>query len=279
MGIFTRTHIKAAMTSLDDFFWFAFFGGLGVAMTTGPLGCFVVWRRMAYFGDSLAHSALIGVALGLALSIDTTFGVLIACIAVAVTITLLQDQQRLATDTLLGILAHSSLAIGLVAVSFLDNVRIDLMAYLFGDILAINGTDLVWVYGGGTVALAGLAYIWRPLLALSIHADIAHAEGVPVRATRLAFTLLLAIVIAIAMKIVGVLLIVSMLIIPAATARRFAQSPEQMAVLAAISGAIAVGGGLTASLHWNTPSGPSIVTAAFVLFLLANLVGLIFKRV
>jgi zinc transport system permease protein len=279
MGIFTRTHIKAAMTSLDDFFWFALFGGLGVAMTTGPLGCFVVWRRMAYFGDSLAHSALIGVALGLALSIDTTFGVLIACIAVAVTITLLQDQQRLATDTLLGILAHSSLAIGLVAVSFLDNVRIDLMAYLFGDILAINGTDLVWVYGGGTVALAGLAYIWRPLLALSIHADIAHAEGVPVRATRLAFTLLLAIVIAIAMKIVGVLLIVSMLIIPAATARRFAQSPEQMAVLAAISGAIAVGGGLTASLHWNTPSGPSIVTAAFVLFLLANLVGLIFKRV
>jgi len=279
MGIFTRTHIKAAMTSLDDFFWFALFGGLGVAMTTGPLGCFVVWRRMAYFGDSLAHSALIGVALGLALSIDTTFGVLIACIAVAVTITLLQDQQRLATDTLLGILAHSSLAIGLVAVSFLDNVRIDLMAYLFGDILAINWTDLVWVYGGGTVALAGLSYIWRPLLALSIHADIAHAEGVPVRATRLAFTLLLAIVIAIAMKIVGVLLIVSMLIIPAATARRFAQSPEQMAVLAAISGAIAVGGGLTASLHWNTPSGPSIVTAAFVLFLLANLVGLIFKRV
>ena len=267
------------MTSLDDFFWFALFGGLGVAMTTGPLGCFVVWRRMAYFGDSLAHSALIGVALGLALSIDTTLGVLIACIAVAVAITLLQDQQRLATDTLLGILAHSSLAIGLVAVSFLDNVRIDLMAYLFGDILAINGTDLVWVYGGGTVALAGLAYIWRPLLALSIHADIAHAEGVPVRATRLAFTLLLAIVIAIAMKIVGVLLIVSMLIIPAATARRFAQSPEQMAVLAAISGAIAVGGGLTASLHWNTPSGPSIVTAAFVLFLLANLVGLIFKRV
>ena len=279
MGIFTRTHIKAAMTSLDDFFWFALFGGLGVAITTGPLGCFVVWRRMAYFGDSLAHSALIGVALGLALSIETTFGVLIACIAVAVAITLLQDQIRLATDTLLGILAHSSLAIGLVAVSFLDNVRIDLMAYLFGDILAINGTDLVWVYGGGTIALAGLAYIWRPLLALSIHADIAHAEGVPVRATRLAFTLLLAIVIAIAMKIVGVLLIVSMLIIPAATARRFAQSPEQMAVLAAISGAIAVGGGLTASLHWNTPSGPSIVTAAFVLFLLANVVGLTFKRV
>lgn len=279
MGIFTRTHIKAAMTSLDDFFWFALFGGLGVAITTGPLGCFVVWRRMAYFGDSLAHSALIGVALGLALSIETTFGVLIACIAAAVAITLLQDQKRLATDTLLGILAHSSLAIGLVAVSFLDNVRIDLMAYLFGDILAINGTDLVWVYGGGTIALAGLAYIWRPLLALSIHADIAHAEGVPVRATRLAFTLLLAIVIAIAMKIVGVLLIVSMLIIPAATARRFAQSPEQMAVLAAISGAIAVGGGLTASLHWNTPSGPSIVTAAFVLFLLANVVGLTFKRV
>jgi zinc transport system permease protein len=266
------------MMFLDDFFWFALLGGVGVAMTAGPLGCFVVWRRMAYFGDSLAHSALVGVALGLALSIDTTLGVLIACVAVAVAITLLQDQQRLATDTLLGILAHSSLAIGLVTISFLDNVRVDLMAYLFGDILAIDVIDLAWVYGGGGAVLLGLAYIWRPLLALSIHADIAHAEGVPVRATRLAFTLLLAIVIAIAMKIVGVLLIVSMLIIPAATARRFAKSPEQMAVLAAITGALAVGGGLTASLHWNTPAGPSIVTAAFTLFLLTNVAGLICKR-
>lgn len=266
------------MMYLDDFFWFALLGGVGVAITAGPLGCFVVWRRMAYFGDSLAHSALIGVALGLALSIDPTLGVLIGCVAFAVVITLLQDQQRLATDTLLGILAHSSLALGLVAVSFLDDVRIDLMAYLFGDILAIDATDLAWVYGGGAVALTGLAFIWRPLLALSVHADIARAEGVPVRAVRLAFTLLLAIVIAIAMKIVGVLLIVSMLIIPAATARRFAKSPEQMAILAAIVGAAAVAIGLTASLQWNTPSGPSIVSAAFALFLLANAAGLAFRR-
>ncbi|MBT5108882.1 MAG: iron chelate uptake ABC transporter family permease subunit [Rhodospirillaceae bacterium] len=266
------------MIHLDDFFWFALLGGVGVAITAGPLGCFVVWRRMAYFGDSLAHSALIGVALGLALSIDTTLGVLIGCVAFAVIITLLQDQNRLATDTLLGILAHSSLALGLVAVSFQDNVRIDLMAYLFGDILAIDVTDLAWVYGGGTVALLGLAYIWRPLLALSVHADIARAEGIPVRAVRLAFTLLLAIVIAIAMKIVGVLLIVSMLIIPAATARRFAKSPEQMAFLAATVGAVAVIIGLAASLQWNTPSGPSIVSAAFALFLLGNAAGAAFNR-
>lgn len=266
------------MIHLDDFFWFALLGGVGVGITAGPLGCFVVWRRMAYFGDSLAHSALIGVALGLALSIDTTLGVLISCVAFAIIITLLQDQKRLATDTLLGILAHSSLALGLVAVNFQDNVRIDLMAYLFGDILAINATDLAWVYGGGAVALLGLAYIWRPLLALSVHADIARAEGVPVRAVRLAFTLLLAIVIAIAMKIVGVLLIVSMLIIPAATARRFAKSPEQMAVMAAAVGAVAVIVGLAASLQWNTPSGPSIVSAAFALFLLGNAAGAAFNR-
>ncbi|MFT6581899.1 MAG: zinc transport system permease protein [Alphaproteobacteria bacterium] len=263
----------------DDFFWFSLFGGIGVALTAGPLGCFVVWRRMAYFGDSLAHTAMIGVALGLALSIDTTLGVLIACLAFAVIIVFLQEQQRLAIDTLLGILAHSSLALGLVFVGFMDNVRIDLMAYLFGDILAINATDLLWVYAGGGIALGGLIYIWRPLLALTIHPDIARAEGVATRGTRLVFTLLLAVVVAIAMKIVGVLLIVSMLIIPAATARQFARSPEQMAVLAAFAGAIAVVMGLSASLQWDTPTGPSIVSAAFVLFIFSNLVGSHIKRI
>lgn len=254
---------------MDDFLFRAFAGSLGVVVVAGPLGCFIVWRRMAYFGDSLAHSALLGVALGLMLDINLTAGIAATCVTLAVLLVLLQQQRRLATDTLLGIMAHSGLAVGLVGLSFFETLRVDLLSYLFGDVLAVTATDLAWIYGGGLLALAGLAVLWRPLLMVTIHEDLARAEGVPVVWVRLAFVLLIAVVIAIAMKIVGILLITSLLIIPAAAARRFARTPEQMAVLAVMIGALAVTGGLGGSLAWDTPSGPSIVVAAVILFALS----------
>lgn len=265
----TTSERIAEMAFLDDFVIRALLSGLGVAMVAGPLGCFVVWRRMAYFGDAIAHSSLAGVALGLALSLNVNTGIVITCILFALGIIYLQERRHLATDTLLGILAHASLAIGLVVVSFLDNIRIDLMSFLFGDILAVTRNDLIWVYTGGIAILSVLVWIWRPLFALSVHEDIARSEGIPVFRTKVIFTLLLAMTIAISMKIVGVILIVAMLIIPAAAGRRFAKSPEQMALLASIFGAAAVGGGLFASLQWDTPSGPSIVVTAFVLFVVS----------
>lgn len=253
----------------DDFFARALAGGIGVALATGPLGCFMVWRRMAYFGDSIAHSALLGVLLGVALSIEPNAGIVIMCVALALLLLLLQQQRRLATDTLLGILAHGTLALGLVGISFLESVRVDLMSYLFGDILAVTGRDLIWIYGGGGVVLVATALIWRPLLAITVHEELARAEGVRVGLVRIAFTLLIALAVAIAMKIIGLILIVSLLIIPAATARRLARSPEQMALFASLIGVAAVVGGLHGSLAWDTPSGPSIVVAALALFVLS----------
>ncbi len=263
---------------IDDFLWRALAGGLGVALIAGPLGCFIVWRRMAYFGDSLAHSALLGIAIGILLGINTTLGIIAAAVALALLLVLLQHQQRLASDTLLGIMAHSGLALGLVVLSFFEGLRIDLMSYLFGDVLAVDYADLLWIYGGGLFALAGLALIWRPLLAITIHEDLARAEGIPVLAVRLAFVLLIAIVIAIAMKIVGILLITSLLIIPAATARGFARTPEQMALLAVLAGGLSVVLGLLGSLQWDTPSGPSVVVAAMALFALALMGDLLRRR-
>ena len=254
----------------DDFFSRALAGGIGIALATGPLGCFVVWRRMAYFGDSVAHSALLGVVLGVGLGIDLNAGIVLMCVALALLLLLLQQQRRLATDTLLGILAHGGLALGLVGISFLESVHVDLMSYLFGDILAITVRDLMWIYGGGGVVLAVTVLIWRPLLAVTVHEELARAEGVRVGFVRIAFTLLIALAVAIAMKIIGLILIVALLIIPAATARRFARSPEQMAVLASAVGVAAVVGGLHSSLVWDTPSGPSIVVAALALFALAH---------
>lgn len=276
MGIRTGPTEGAAM--LDDFVVRALLAGIGVALVAGPLGCFVVWRRMAYFGDSLSHSALLGVALGFLLSVDLTIGVVFTCAALALVIVFLQEQQRFATDTLLGLLSHSALALGLVTISFLDGLRIDLMAYLFGDILSVGIADLAWIYGGGAVVLAVLAVIWRRMLAITVSDELARAEGVNALAVRLVFTLLLATVIAIAMKVVGILLITSLLIIPAATARRFARTPEQMAAMASLAGAASVAGGILASLLWDTPSGPSVVVAALSLFLLSQVAGVVVQR-
>lgn len=255
---------------MDDFLTRALLGGFGVALAAGPLGAFVVWRRMAYFGDTLAHSGLLGVALGMVLQINPQLGVAATCLLIAIALVLLQRQRALAADTLLGILAHTSLSLGLVTLAFLETVRIDLTSYLFGDILAISPDDLYWIWGGTLLALAALVRLWRPLLAATVHEELAQVEGVPVFAVRLAFMLLIAIVIAVAMKVVGILLITSLLIIPAATARRFAHSPESMAVLASGLGCVAVGAGLWASLRWDTPAGPSVVVAATTLFVLGQ---------
>jgi len=251
---------------VDDFLLRALVAGIGVALIAGPLGCFVVWRKMAYFGDTLAHSGLLGVTLGILLGTNQSLAVIFVCGLLAVLLVLLERQRRLAADTLLGILSHAALSLGLVAMAFLETVRVDLVAYLFGDILAVTDRELIWIWCGGLLTLVALAVLWRPLLAMTVHEDLARVEGVPVFALRLAFMLLIALVIAVAMKVIGILLITSLLIIPAAAARRFARSPEMMAALASLLGCAAVGLGLWGSLTWDTPTGPSIVVAATGLF-------------
>jgi zinc transport system permease protein len=250
----------------ESFVLRAVVGGIGIALVAGPLGCFVVWRRMAYFGSSIAHGALLGVALGLLFGLGLTPAVLVVSLLLAGLLVALQRQHLLATDTLLGILAHAALALGLIALALMEGVRVDLMAYLFGDVLSIGWVDIAWIYGGGAFALAALAYVWTPLLAATLNEELARAEGLPVARARAVLMLLIALVVAIAMKIVGVLLIVSLLIIPAAAARGFARTPEAMAMLAAGAGVLSVVGGIAASMAWDWPAGPAIVAAATLLF-------------
>jgi len=256
---------------MADFLLNALLAGLALALVAGPLGSLVVWRRMAYFGDTLSHAALLGVALGLMLDVSPTLAVTVGCIMLAVLLVTLQTRQPLASDTLLGILAHSTLSLGLVVLSFMQDVRVDLMAYLFGDLLAVSPNDLAWILGGSALVLLVLLVLWRPLLAITVHEELAKVEGLPVAAIRLGLMMLIAVVIAVAMKIVGVLLITSLLIIPAATAQRHARTPEQMAGGASLLGLVAVCAGLALSWFKDTPAGPSIVVAAAGLFLLSFL--------
>lgn len=251
---------------LDDFLVRAALGGIGVALAAGPLGAFVVWRRMAYFGEALANSALLGLVLGLLLDIDMLLGVMVFCCLTVLLLGLIERQRLLPLDTALSILAHGALAVGLLALSLVEGVRVDLMSYLFGDILAVSRGDLLLILGLLLLVAAMLALFWRPLLSMTAHADLAAVEGVPVERLRLLLTLLVAGVIAAGMKIVGVLLIISLLIVPAAAARRLATTPEQMAGLAALIGVASVLAGLGLSLEFDVPTGPAIVASAVGMF-------------
>ena len=256
---------------LDDFFFRALLGGIGVAVVAGPVGCFIIWRRLAYFGDTLSHSALLGVAMALLLELNITLSVFFISLIVSLLLLLLQKRASLSSDALLGLLAHATLAVGLVVLAFMTWVRVDLMGFLFGDILAVTTNDLAVIWFGGLGVLIGLSCIWRRLFAATVNYELAKAEGAKPDFTNIVFMVLVAAVIAVSMKLVGVLLITALLIIPAATARRFATSPEHMAVIAAAIGALSVFVGLNGSLEWDTPAGPSIVVAALAGFIISVL--------
>ncbi|MAT49710.1 MAG: hypothetical protein CMK32_00790 [Porticoccaceae bacterium] len=243
--------------------------GLGVALVSGPLGAFVVWRRMAYFGDTLAHTALLGVAAGLWLSIAPGLTVIGVCLLIAIALLFLQQQQVLAADTLLGILSHVSLALGIIAMYLIPGARLDLESLLFGDLLAVSRGEVGGIWLAAAMVLALLYWLWTPLLAITVHEDLARVEGVRVGAVKTVMMLTLALVIAIAMKVVGVLLITAMMVIPAATARRFSRHPSQMAMLGSVAGTLAVAAGIAVSWFADTPVGPSIVLCAGLLFLLS----------
>ncbi len=253
---------------MPDFLLHALLVGIAVALVAGPLGAFAVWRRMAYFGDTLAHSALLGITFGLLLGINLNLAVALGCLLLALVLVALQNNRFLATDTLLGILSHSTLALGLVCVSMFSDTRIDLLAYLFGDILSVNSLDVITIWIISISVIIALTWLWRPLLAITVHEELAQVEGIAVTKVRTALMLLMALVIAIAMKVVGVLLITALLIIPAAASRRLTHTPEAMAIVASGLGCIAVSLGLTASFYWDSPAGPSIVLAATGLFAL-----------
>ncbi len=257
---------------LDDFLLRAALAGVGLSLATGPLGSFVVWRRMAYFGDATAHAAILGVALALATDLPVGLGTLAIALIMAVTVATLAAHGW-AMDTTLGVLAHSALALGLVAISLVHGVRTDLSAWLFGDILAVTRGDLAFVWGGAALVALLLAWRWSALLTATLNEDLAHASGLNPDRERLVLVLALAVVVAVAIKLVGALLIAAMLIIPAAAARGLARSPEGMAALAALIGAGAALAGLGLSLWQDTPAGPSIVACTALAFALSAVFG------
>lgn len=254
------------MDWLADFMLLALLGGLGIAIMAAPLGVFMVWQRQSYFGATLAHSALLGVSLGLFFQLDLTLSVILFSLAIAVAIHLLSRKSDLSSDTLLGILAHSSLALGLALLSLQDSIQIDIMGYLFGDILSITPTDLLLIGSVGLLTLLFYLKHWNNLLNITLNPQLAQVEGTQVKRVQLMYVMLLALMIALSMKIVGVLLVTSLLIIPAAAARRLSRTPEAMLGYSILLGVLSVVFGLLASLNWDIPAGPAIVLVATLIF-------------
>lgn len=251
-----------------ELLWPALLVGTGIALIAGPLGSFMVWRRMAYFGDTMAHSGLLGVTLAVILNLNLTLGIALVTTSLALLLFGLQRQRRLPSDTLLGILSHGALAVGMMVLAFSDTVRLDLSGLLFGDLLAVNRLDVIWLLVVAAVAMPLMAWLWRPLLAITVHEDLARAEGIATEWVRILYLMLIALVIAVAMKIVGILLITALMIIPAAASRSLANTPEQMALGASALGIGSVWVGLVISWFANAPSGPAIVVTSVVAFIM-----------
>jgi zinc transport system permease protein len=255
---------------IDVFIVNALIAGVLVALIAGPLGCFMVWRKMAYFGDTVSHSALMGVALGIAFDSENPLIMIGTCSTIAMFLLVLQRDRRFSSDTLLGILAHSALSIGMIVISMMDHFRTDMMYYLVGDILAIGMENIYTIAGVGVFSSVCLFFIWRDLLSLTVHEDLARTEGVKVDRVKVIYMLLIALLVAVALKVIGVLLITALMIIPAAAARTVSKTPLQMILFSAVAGIISVFAGIIASSQWDVPTGPAIVLSATVLFLVGR---------
>ncbi len=248
-------------------------GGIGVALLCGPLGSVMVWRRLSYFGDTLSHSGLLGITLAFALHVNLTLGVCLIGVCVSILLLKLQSHLKVASDTLLGLLSHTTLALGLLVLAMMPELRVDVLGFLYGDILTVSSKDVVVIALGGSAILLFLFKIWQPLLLITVDAELAQVEGLKVERLQCYYMILLALVVGVALKLVGVLLITALLIIPATAARALSRSPEQMALFASVLGCISVMGGLTLSHYWDLPAGPAIVVVSAGLLLMTTLLS------
>ena len=261
----------------DPFILRGILAGLAVAMISGLVGCFVVWRRMSYYGESIAHSSLLGVGLGILMGVGINLGIVFTCLLFGILFLWLQQSKLLSSDTLLGVLAHLALSIGIIVIS-MNRIKIDVHAFLFGDILAVTQNDLWGMYLAVLFVVIIICLNWSSLLLVTIDEDLAKAEGVNPLFINLLLTSILTIVVAVSIQIIGLLLITAMLIIPAATSRRLVNSPEMMAIVATLLGVISVVLGIYLSVEIDAPSGPSIVVVNAVLFFLSHIFAIFVKK-
>ncbi|QCI20454.1 zinc ABC transporter permease subunit ZnuB [Buchnera aphidicola (Brachycaudus cardui)] len=247
--------------------------GIILSLTTGPLGSFIVWRRMSAFGDTLSHSSLLALSISFALDVNSFYIIFLLVSVLAIILAYLEELLPFSLETILSIMSHSSLSLGIVFISLLSSnyQQIDISNYLFGDLLAVTESDLLIIIISSIIILSFLIYRWNSILLATISEELAQIDGINIFYVRLTIMLMTALTIAVSIKFVGALLITSLLIIPPATAQHFSGSPEKMVIIAIIASVISVTGGMLLSIFYNTPASPSIVLCSSFLCLFSNI--------
>ena len=257
---------------LDDFLVRSIIAGLLMVSTAAPIGCLMVWQRLAFLSDTLGHAAVMGVGLGLLFQLPPMFGVLGVVLLIVVSLSQATSFNNALSETTLAIISHTGLAAGLILLSVLPANTVSLEAILFGDLLAVTLTDLGMILVTTLVLAVLLMQLWRSFVAVSVSREIAQAEGIAVRKVQLLMYLMIALLVAVMMKVMGVLLIAAMLVIPTSSARVLSSSPERMVLLSALFGCAALGGGIVSSFQFDWQPGPAIVLSATTLLLITLLI-------
>ena len=266
----TWTAIRTMQNTITDFFylWPALVAGILLSCMMGPLGSIVLWRRMTFLGDALGHSSLLGLAVGAVYQINSVVCVLVTCILIMFFLPIFEKLKQ-TNDALLGVISHTFLAFGFVIVSLFNPAQ-NIESYLFGDILTITSVDLISVFCVAALGSVVLFFFWESWALASVHPELARAEKLATKKTEMIFNLFVAVVVAISIQFLGVLLISALLIIPSATARALAKTPEGMAILGAALGAVSVTVGIILSLMLDTPAAPTLVAVMGTQFILVN---------
>jgi zinc transport system permease protein len=262
---------------LDDFMLRALLAGLIMVLIAAPMGCLMVWQRLAFLSDTLGHAAVLGVGLGLLLQLQPIFGVLAVALVIVFSLSRVSSFNSALSETTLAIISHTGLAGGIILVGLLPGPSINLEAILFGDLLATTRGDLLNLLLTTTLLVVLLLRHWRAFVAVSVSREIAQAEGIEVRRVQFLMYVMIALLVAVMMKVMGVLLIAAMLVIPTSSARLFSRSPEQMVVISGLYGLAALAGGMTGSFHFDWQTGPAIVVSATLLLLLTLALTRVFR--
>ena len=264
---------------LDDFVIRALIAGIFMVSIAAPMGCLMVWQRLAFLSDTLGHAAVLGVGIGIGLQLHPMFGVLAVVLLIVLSLSRVNNFNNALSETALAIISHSGLAAGLILLGTLPNRNISLESILFGDLLATSVNDLMMIAITVAVLVFLLLHHWRSFVAVSVSREIAQAEGIEVRKTQFLMYLMIALLVAVMMKVMGVLLIAAALVIPTSSARLVSRSPEQMVLFSAIFGMGSLAGGMTSSFHFDWQTGPAIVLSAAVLLVITLVVKHLARRV
>ena len=247
-----------------------FFAGFGIAISAAVIGVFVLWKKMAYFSDAISHATIFGLAFAAIIEVMPIYGVIFCSIIFCLLMFYLAHQKFYSNDVVIGISSYILLALGLILIAVFS-VNVNLHLYLFGDLLVINNSDIFLIYFSLIIVLIAVFCGYKKMLMICINDDLAKISGIKTDKIQLQFLLLLAFLVAILVKIIGILLITSMLVMPAAIARIYAKNPLAMIILSIIFAIISVALGIISAFIFDLPIAAAIISLMAVILIFSFL--------